>query len=54
VQYKVSDEDLSSVEELLDGSSISYDYKNGYIRIWLNPSLLKEQIEIHRKIIEKL
>jgi hypothetical protein len=54
VQYKISDEDRSSVEQLLDESSISYDYKNDYIRIWLNPTLLKEKIEIHRKIIEKL
>ena len=54
VQYKVSEENRNSVEELLDENTISYDYKNGYIRIWLNPSVLKEHIEIHRKIIEKL
>jgi len=55
VHYKVSDEDRISVEELLDESSIPYDYKKGFIRIWLDhPSTLKKQIEIHREIIKKL
>jgi hypothetical protein len=54
IQYKISDEDRSSIEELLDQSSISYDYKNGYIRIWLNPDSLKGQIDIHKQLIEKL
>jgi hypothetical protein len=54
VQYKVSEEDRTAVEELLDLNSISYDYKNGYIRIWLNPKSLNEHIDVHRKIIEKL
>jgi len=54
VQYKISDEDRNSVEELLDESAISYDYKNGYIRIWLNPNSLKQHLEIHKQIIEKL
>jgi hypothetical protein len=54
VQYKVSDEDRTSVEELLDANSISYDYKSGYVRIWLNPSILKSTIDIHKQIIDKL
>ncbi len=54
VQYKVSDEDRNSIEELLDSKSISYDYKNGYIRIWLIPSTLSDNLEAHQKIIEKL
>lgn len=54
IQYKISDEDRGSVEELLDQSSISFDYKNGYIRIWLNPNSLKQQLDIHKQIIEKL
>ena len=54
VQYKVSDEDRTSVEELLDSQEISYDYKNGYVRIWLNPSVLKNTLDIHKQIIEKL
>jgi hypothetical protein len=54
VHYRVSDEDRISIEELLDSQSISYDYKNGFIRIWLNPSVLQDTIDIHRQIIEKL
>lgn len=54
VQYKVSDEDRTAIEELLDSNTISYDYKNGYVRIWLTPATLNEHIEVHRQIIEKL
>lgn len=54
VQYKVSDEDRTAVEELLDLNAISYDYKNGSIRIWLTPSTLTEHLDVHRRIIEKL
>lgn len=54
IQYKVSDEDRTAVEELLDLNTISYDYKNGYVRIWLTPATLNEHIDVHRQIIEKL
>lgn len=54
VQYKVSDEDRTAVEELLDTNTISYDYKNGFVRIWLTPASLNEHIAVHRSIIEKL
>jgi len=54
VQYKVSEEHRTAVEELLDANAISYDYKNGYIRIWLNPKSLNEHIEVHRQIIGDL
>ena len=35
VAYVISDEDRSKIEEILDTSSISYDYKYGRIRVWL-------------------
>lgn len=54
VQYKVSDEERNSIEELLDANSIAYDFKNGFIRIWLTPTSLSEHIDVHREIIEKL
>lgn len=54
VQYKISDENRNSVEELLDSKAISYDFKGGFIRIWLTPALLEEHMDVHRQIIEKL
>jgi len=54
IAYVVSDEDRSKIEELLDASSISYDYKNGKIRIWLDNTSLNSNIEVHREIIKRL
>lgn len=54
VQYQISEEDRTSAEELLETHAISYDYKNGYIRIWLNPKSLRENLDVHRQIISKL
>ena len=54
VQYVVSDEDRQKIQEILDENAISYDYKNGFIRIWVTPSAFKESIEIHREIIKRL
>lgn len=54
VQYRVSDEDRASIEELLDSKLISYDLKNGYIRIWLTPEALKKSVDTHRQIIERI
>ena len=54
IAYVVSDEDKSKIEELLNSSSVQYDYKHGKIRIWLNEKSLLESINIHREIIKKL
>jgi hypothetical protein len=54
ISYRVSDENRTNIEELLDNQSISYDYKNGYIRIWLNPVALKKHIDTHKEIIKRL
>jgi hypothetical protein len=54
ISYRVSDEDRTNIEELLDNQSISYDYKNNYIRIWLNPAALKKHIDTHKEIIKRL
>lgn len=54
VQYKVSEEDRTAVEELLDSNTISYDLKNGYIRIWVTPLSLSDKLDVHHQIIKKL
>ena len=54
IAYVVSDEDRSKIEELLDASSISFDYKHGKIRIWLDNTSLSNNIEVHREIIKRL
>ncbi|MBL3591787.1 MAG: hypothetical protein JMN24_18720 [gamma proteobacterium endosymbiont of Lamellibrachia anaximandri] len=54
VAYVVSDEDRSKIEELLDSSSISYDYKYGKVRVWLDNESLNKNIEAHREIIKRL
>lgn len=54
IAYRLSDEDRTSVEELLETNTIPYDIKNGYIRIWLTPASLEEKLDVHREIIEKL
>ena len=54
VAYVVSDEDRSKIEEILDSSSISYDYKYGKIRVWLDNVSLKSNIEAHREVIKRL
>jgi len=54
IAYVVSDEDRSKVEEILDASSVSYDYKYGKIRIWLDNTSLTENIDAHREIIKRL
>ncbi len=54
IAYVISDEDRSKTEEMLDTSSISYDYKHGKIRIWLDNTSLNNNIEVHREIIKRL
>lgn len=54
IHYKVSEEDRTFVEELLDSKSISYDFKNAHIRIWLTPTDVKRNLDAHKAIIEKL
>lgn len=54
VSYLVSEEDVNSIEDLLNNAGISHDYKYGAIRIWLNKESLEANLETHRKIIEKL
>ena len=54
IAYVVSDEDRSKIEEILDTASISYDYKYGKIRIWLDNQSLNNNIDSHREIIKRL
>ena len=54
IAYSIPDEVRSKTEEILDLSSIQYDYKYGKIRIWLDLDSLKANIDIHRKIINML
>lgn len=54
VAYVVSDEDRSKIEDILDSASISYDYKQSRIRVWLDNESLNNNIEAHREIIKRL
>ena len=54
IAYVISDEVKSSIEELLDSSSIQHDYVYGKIRIWLDFNSLQTNIEVHREIIKML
>ncbi len=54
IAYVISDEVRTQIEDILDASSIQYDYKYGKIRIWLDFNSLKDNTDVHSEIIKML